>query len=194
MKQYECQTTVFCPFFSKKKGQALHDPRRSLFFRITIDGSREEISFSYKIAPEEWDNVNKLVLPTHSKWKEINKKINQASVDMERHFDLMPLKHELAAPALVKKSYVSPLSGQQINNETAQNLAFGDSLDSLITKYLQFCERYNRFHANARTPHPLKDQSLELEKTGLKKEANQLAPEGNVHSLCWQNTKTTRSV
>ena len=169
----------FFVLFFLKKGQALHDPRRSLFCRITIDGLREEISFSYKIAPEEWDNINKLVLPTHSKWKEINKKMNQASVDIERHFDLLQLKHEIATPAMVKKSYLSPLSAQQVKNEIGENLAFDDALDAMIKKYIQFCEEYRRLHANPRMLHRLKAQALEAEKHAIKKEVNQLAREGN---------------
>ena len=49
----------------------------------------------------------------------------------------------------------------------------------MIKKYIRFCEKYRRLHANARLLYPLKAQALEAEKHAMKKEVNQFAREGN---------------
>jgi hypothetical protein len=37
--------------------------------------------------------------------------------DIERHFNLMGAKHGRVTPAMVKESYLSPVSGQQLRIE-----------------------------------------------------------------------------
>ena len=42
-----------------------------------------------------------------------NKKILKSITDVERHFDLMQAKHGVVTPAMVKESYLTPVSGAQ---------------------------------------------------------------------------------
>ena len=82
----------------------------------------------------------------------IQEEINLARSDIERHFDLMQIKHGLATPELVKQSYLSPLCGQQVKTERNINHLLSESLDILVAKYLNYCEREARVHARPKTP------------------------------------------
>lgn len=41
---------------------------------------------------------------------------------MERHFDLMQAKHQVATPQLLLNSYKTPLNGERIRQEKIENL------------------------------------------------------------------------
>ena len=120
-------------FFLKKKSRGI-ETKRPVYVRVNVDGLNEEISLSIQVHPNHWDKSNKLVTSGDPQWKSHNKKINNTRTDIERHFDLMQVKHGLATAALVRKSYVSPSMGDQIKSEQHQNLLFSESLDALIAK------------------------------------------------------------
>lgn len=123
-----------------------------VYVRITVDGLAEELSLTMQVLPTQWDEMAKQVTPGHPQWKAYNKKIHNARTDIERHFDLMQIKHGLATAALVRKSYLSPSSAEQLKTENHLNLVFSETLDILVAKYLQFCEKNARLYA---VRHPL---------------------------------------
>ncbi len=165
-------------FFLKKKSRGI-ELKRPVYVRVNVDGLNEEISLSIQVHPDHWDKRNKLVTSGDPQWKSHNKKINNARTDIERHFDLMQVKHGLATAALVRKSYVIPSIGEQIKTEQHQNFLFSESIDALIAKYIQFCEKNERLYAHGRMPHPEKQKLMQKEKALLKVEADALSREGN---------------
>ena len=165
-------------FFLKRKRKGV-DQDACIYIRITVDGLKEELSMSFMVDADQWDDVKKAALQTHPRWQYVNRKILEARVDIERHFDLMQLKHGVATAKLVKQSYCTPLSGQQQRDEQGQNLAFSETLDELIAHYLRLCEKEKNMASSRRPVHPEKERLLAAEKKVLTKDVNQLAREAN---------------
>lgn len=84
-----------------------------LYLRITIDGLREELSLGCKVTQGRWNDEFKRVETGMPGWQTINKKINNATTDVERHFHLMVAKNGVVTPTMVKESYMTPVSGSQ---------------------------------------------------------------------------------
>jgi hypothetical protein len=69
-----------------------------VYVRLTIDGLKVDMSLGFKVLSENWDTETKTVKPPEPKHKSFNRKIAQAKTDIERHFDLMQAKHQVATP------------------------------------------------------------------------------------------------
>ena len=85
--------------FYLRKSKTSSDGKSPVYARVTIDGLKDEVSTGCKVHSKSWDNEAKTVSSTDRNCKTINKKIAQLKVDMERHFDLMQAKHQVATPA-----------------------------------------------------------------------------------------------
>jgi len=151
-----------------------------IYLRITIDGLQEELSTSVKVRRENWNEEIKQALPGTSNWKNINKKIGQTMLDLERHFDLMQAKNGAATAAMVKEAYLAPAAGQEAQKEKSENHLLGVELDGLIREYLSYCEKVKRAHADGRTPLPDHLQCLEQQKAKLKAQIDDFAKKANV--------------
>ena len=128
------------------------DDKAPVYLRITIDGLRDELSIGCKVSEKHWNEEFRRVESSTPGWQGINKKINSAVTDIERHFDLMQAKHGVVAPTMVKESYLTPISVQQMRIEKAENAQFSEELDNLIRKYLTYCEKVQTAHAEGRIP------------------------------------------
>jgi hypothetical protein len=102
------------------------------------------LSTSVKVRRENWNEEIKQALPGTSNWKNINKKIAQTVMDLERHFDLMQAKNGAATSAMVKEAYLVPAARQEAQKERSENYQLGRELDGLIREYLSYCEKAGR--------------------------------------------------
>lgn len=166
-------------FYLKRK-KITQDGMIPLYIRITIDGLEDEISLSCKIRAEHWDNDLKQVLPGEPAWKAINKRISQAKTDIERHFYGMQAKHGLVTPAIVKESYQTPISGQQIRSEKVENMQLSEAVDQVIGDYLAYCEKRIRAYKNGRTPVPERLKLLDSEKEAVGERIQEQVRKANV--------------
>src|ERR1022692_1223193 len=124
-------------FYLKRKKMS-GNGKAPIYVRVTIDGLEDEISTGIKVFPDHWDTSSKSVLPREPDFKAMNRKITQAKTDLQRHFDLVQAKQEIATPGLVLESYKTPLSGEKIREEKTRNLALSDLIDETIDLYLRF--------------------------------------------------------
>jgi integrase len=147
-----------------KRRRAAKDGRIPIYIRITIDGLKDEFSPGHRVFADNWDSQLKIVKPAEPDWKAINKRLSQAKTDIERHFYLMQAKHGLATPAMVKQSYLTPISAQQIRNEKVENLELSEAIDDLIEKYIAYCEKVKKAYKHGRTPAPERSNMLDIEK------------------------------
>jgi len=138
-----------------------------VYVRVTIDGLQEEMSVGLKVLENHWTNDSKTVKSCDSHHKILNKKIGQIKADIERHFDLMQAKHEVATPKMVLQSYKTPLKGTRIRQEKIENLAMSEEIDTCITHFLSFNEKYNVAYKDGREPVFVKQQYLDGQKKEL---------------------------
>jgi hypothetical protein len=121
-----------------KRRKTAKDGRTPIYIRITIDGLEDEFSSGFRVFADNWESKLKMVKPAEADWKAINKRLSQAKTDIERHFYLTQAKHGLATPALVKQSYLTPISVQQIRNEKVENLELSEAIDDRTWKKLKW--------------------------------------------------------
>jgi integrase len=150
-----------------------------VYLRITIDGLRDEFSLACKVHESHWNEEFKRVESGTPGCQGINKKINNAVTDIERHFNLMVAKHGLVTPAMVKESYLSPVSGQQLRLEKTENGEFSEELDDLIARYLTHCEKVKTAYAEGRIPSPAHKMRLDEKRAELKGEMDRLEKKAN---------------
>lgn len=153
--------------FYLRKYKAGNDGKSPLYARVTIDGIKDEISTGCRITSKNWDNGTKTVISRDTDAKKINKKIAQLKVDLERHFDLMQAKHQVATPAWVFESYRSPLNGARLQQEKIENLALSEQIDQFIFSYLQFNTKFQNATADGNVPHPTKAKLLSQQRNKL---------------------------
>jgi hypothetical protein len=132
------------------------------------------LSAGFKVLSENSDSKTKTVKSADSRHKTLNKKLGQVKADLERHFDLMQAKHELATPELVLASYKTPISGQRIRQEEMENLAFSEELDAMINSYILFTGKYSNSHKDGTVPHPMRGRLMEEQKAELNRQIEQL--------------------
>jgi len=155
------------------------DGKAPVYLRITIDGLRDEISIGCKVCQKHWNEEFKRVESGSPGWQGINKKINNAVTDIERHFNLMAAKYGLVTPVMVKESYLSPVSGQQLRMEKTENAQFSEELDELIRRYLTHCEKVKSAYAEGRIPSPDHKMRLDEKRAELKVEMDRLEKKAN---------------
>ena len=94
----------------------------------------------------------------------------------------MQAKHGLVTPAMVKESYLTPISGQQLRIEKAENTPFSEELDDLIQRYLTHCEKVKTAYAEGRIPSPDHKMRLDEKRAEIKGEMDRLEKKAN--KLC----------
>jgi integrase len=145
-----------------------------IYVRLTIDGVKANMSLGFRVHSDNWDSDTKTVKSGDSRHKTLNKKIGQVKADLERHFDLMQARYEVATPALVLASYKTPISGERIRQEEMENLAFSEELDAMVNSYILFTGKYSNAHKDGTVPHPMKHRLLEKQKEELNRQIEQL--------------------
>jgi hypothetical protein len=101
----------------------------------------------------------------------VNKKIDRALVDLDRHFDLVQANNGFATPAAIKKSYTAPAPDQDRpsgNAQKVQNLAFNRSLDKLIDRFLDYSKRQGKANNLKGGPTPERAELLRMEKEEIR--------------------------
>jgi hypothetical protein len=156
--------------FYLKRQKIDKDGKIPVYIRITIDGLNVVTSLGFKVLSENWDVETKTVKSADNRHKILNKKIGQVKADVERHFDLMQARHELATPKLVVASYKTPISGQRIRQEEIENLGFSEELDAIINSYILFTGKYNNAHKDGTVPHPMKHRLLQQQKAEINRQ------------------------
>lgn len=87
--------------------KAAGDGMVPIYARITVTGSpREEISLGKKVLPQHWDGKNKKVTGGGKEVKVTNSVIEQAKVDLERHFLLLQVQHGTVTSLMLKNVYL----------------------------------------------------------------------------------------
>ncbi|WP_343667835.1 phage integrase SAM-like domain-containing protein [Chitinophaga sp.] len=165
--------------FYVKRSKASKNSKIPIYVRITIDGLDKDFSSGCKVLDRDWDSKTKKVLTKDKSHKEINKKLCQIQTDLERHFDLVQVKHGVATPVLVIESYKTPLNGKQLQEEKVQNLAFSEKLDDLINKYIKYCEKKRKAYEFDQIPSPEKKVLLEKEESDLKEDLGKIVNQAN---------------
>jgi hypothetical protein len=160
-------------FYLKRVKIDKHD-KIPVYVMLTTDGLKANMSLGFRIHSDNWDSDSKTVKSGDNRQKTLNKKIGQVKADLERHFDLMQARHELATPELVLASYKSPVSGKRIRQEQIENLSFSEELDSLINSYILFTGKYGNALKTEALPHPMKRRLLEEQKAELHQNVEQL--------------------
>jgi hypothetical protein len=93
--------------FYRKGKKADKRGKAPLYVRVTIDGLHDEISpgSKTKVLDQDFNRETKLVEPTEPNYKTINKILEKAKVDLERHFDLIQAQQQIATPASIFTAY-----------------------------------------------------------------------------------------
>jgi integrase len=164
--------------FYRKRKKATTDGKAPIYVRVTIDGLDDEISLGIKVSEAHWDNENKTVSTGEPKCKEFNKIITCAKTDLQRHFDLVQAKYEIATPELVFQSYKTPLNGEKIREEKVKNLELSESIDETTDAYLRYYSKYLKATEHGRVPAPAKQILLKREKQEIDEKIEKLAKEG----------------
>lgn len=115
-------------FYHKKKKARKADGKAPIYVRVTIDGLDDEISTGIYVHPDHWENDTKTISSGDSVFKKLNKELQQMETDLERHFDLVQAKHEVATPQLVFQAYRTPLNGERQKQEKVRNLELSELL------------------------------------------------------------------
>lgn len=113
-----------------------------IYARITVTGSpREEISLGKKVLPEHWDGKNKRVTSGGKEVKVTNSVIEQAKVDLERHFLVLQAQHEKVTSLMLKNVYLGRPAlykkGEEKKREIAVKKTFLHAADYVIDKLKQ---------------------------------------------------------
>lgn len=69
-----------------------------------MDGYEEELSIGKKVHVKDWDSENKRAKSGNDR-KEVNQKITQVAVDLERHFTVLQSQFEYITPLMLKNVY-----------------------------------------------------------------------------------------
>jgi len=115
MKNYQNLTLLFWHRKSKadRKGNA------PVICRLSIEGEEEaEIATGKKVHSGEWCLDNKKALGTSAQAKEINLKISEMTVDLNRLFTVLQTQHERITPLMVKNLY----QGKPVNQPKEINI------------------------------------------------------------------------
>lgn len=163
-------------FFPKKQNTD-SGGNAPIYVRITIDGLRDEFSTGLTVRAGEWNVKTKTVSTSTPGHKTINKQLGQIKADMERHFDLVQAKHGLATPEAVKRSYQTPINGNDQHRQKVENLEFSEELDNFISEYILLCKKVKRDKENGRLS-PEKLAFYQLQKQKFKKTIEPLIKRG----------------
>ena len=157
----------FSILYFLKNNKRGNDGKSPIYARITIDGLKDEISTGCKANLKHWNKNSKTVTAGDPDFRKVNKKLLQLKVDLERHFDLMQAKHEVATPALVTSSHRSPLNGARLQQEKIENLELSEQIDQFILDYLQFNNRFQNAGADGKNIYATKARLLSNQREKL---------------------------
>lgn len=89
------------------RSKATKDGRVPIYIRITIDGCYEELSLGEKVLPELWDNKAKRIKGKAVGYQLINDKIQQAIVELKRHYLRLENTDRPITATLLKNVYLN---------------------------------------------------------------------------------------
>eukprot|EP01132_Coremiostelium_polycephalum_P016775 gene16775-20143_t len=126
--------------FWLRKGKATKDGNAPLYVRVTIDSKDEDISLSRKVHPDYWDIDNKRDIQPGADAKRTNSKIDQAKVDLERHFLLLQSQHETVTPIMLKNAYL----GKPAHEEKKKLLPFTSADQTILQAFDSFITTFQK--------------------------------------------------
>lgn len=150
-----------------------------IYVRVTIDGFWEEFSSGVRIEYGSWDVEAKKVKEEFADHKTINRKLSEIKVDLDRHFDLVQAKQELATPQLVIQSYKTPLNGERIRQERIENYKLNEALNELVEEYIRFGDRWEKCYEDGPPPTATQIAYLDTLKADLAKRIIKFAKDAN---------------
>lgn len=117
-----------------KKGKLTKDGTAPIYVRITISGCSDEISLGEKAAPELWDGKSKRVKGKSREILLINNKIEQAVVDLKRHFLGLEAYYDFITPGMLKNVYLGlPVLSEKEKREASITLL--EAADRMIESF-----------------------------------------------------------
>jgi hypothetical protein len=148
-------------FFLRHGKRSKKSGKTPMYFRLKIDGaSVDRCVKGVSLLPNRWDNENGIVKTDERQHKAFNKKITQLKTDLERHFDLIQAKGEIAIPTLVLKAYQTPVRADKRKEEKVRNLALSQTVDELIGRYLKFNDKWVKAYKHNRVPYAAEEALL----------------------------------
>lgn len=120
------------------KAKATKDGRAPLYVRVTTDRDNIEISLNRKIHPDFWDANLKRDLEGGAEAKKTNSKIEQAKVDLERHFLVLQSQFENVTPLMLKNVFngvPATLSKTQVKEKHVNQKKLIETLDHFIIEF-----------------------------------------------------------
>ncbi len=162
-------------FYRSGKKQT-KDGQAPIYVRITIDGEPDEFSSGIKVSQKQWEAYKDAPGASQPDIQKLGKQLRQIETDLERHFDLLQAREEIATPQEVIKSYRRPLRGEAIRQQKLANLALSDKIHNLSCRYLDYYQRHYRAYLDA-APHPERALQLQHEQARLKQEIKDLSKE-----------------
>jgi hypothetical protein len=118
--------------------------KTTLYVRVTVDGLKDEFSSGIQIPPKDWNREAKTVFESSPNFKTITKKLKQIEVDLERCFDLIQAKDGTATAKAVGEAYQTPINGNDLREQTKENLQLSEQLDPIIEDYVMLCKKRKR--------------------------------------------------
>lgn len=98
--------------FWHRKSRADDKGLAPVICRISIDGEpEEELSIGRKVHVDHWDLENKKVTGCKEA-KEINLRINEMTVDLNRHFIVLQMQYARISPLMLKNAYRGKPAGE----------------------------------------------------------------------------------
>lgn len=76
-----------------------------VYAKLTIEGEDVDISIGRKVSPEYWDEKQKRDLENTREAKLTNQKIDEARIDLERHFAVLQTMYERITPQMLKNRF-----------------------------------------------------------------------------------------
>jgi integrase len=166
--------------FYIRQNKKTSDGKVPLYARISIDGlKKERVVKGVKLLPEHWDSENKVVLTEEPKAKAFNKKIAQMATDLQRHIELVQVKHEVATPAVVLEAYDTPIRALKSKEEKQKNLDLSEQTDDMIGEFVKFHKRWAKAHQYGNDIPPVKAERLATAKAALKTKLEALLKKAN---------------
>lgn len=155
------------------KAKATKDGKAPLYCRITIDGKDTDVSLSRKIHPNFWDVEHKKDTQPGTEAKKTNAKIDQAKVDLERHFIVLQSQHEDITPSMLKHVYlgrVNTPSAEAAPVDKVEVPTILQAFDRFIATFKKKVDKKNRSEGTLRHWKTTKTKILDFVKFKYKAE------------------------
>ena len=161
-----------------------------IYVRVTIDALSSEMSTGLKLDPGHWDESAKCALEETPDDKSINKRLRQIQTDLERTFDLIQSRQEVATAEAMLNAYRTPVKADQRKEERAKNLELNEAVDDLTLRYVAFFNSWDTAHNSRSYPKPEKIDRLQRQKKDLDAQIKAMAQAASVvfDSPSWEKT------